>query len=912
MEWAVMDLSRPILWGKMKEACMVIIPYRKGCIADNDTMDKKRGNHPMQRHIKNLLIVWLLVAITLGALGAMPVPVQTHSQVYIEPGLLGAQESDLSVIVTADDWRAAARAVKQVDGQVTSELWLIDAVGALVPGNRLEHLAAVSGVRSIVHNKPVETATKPEPPAPPLLQESASIDDSNEGWVTDYRFPVPWDGSPDVITTSTWKQYRLVYPTPIDVGTDQYQLFYLGTEVTVAVVDSGIYFDEKVKAEMGQSLVKQFLGQADFVEPTCGSYAVRNKILSTGTQFTDHCFTGVDRSRDAYGHGTHVAGIIWNSLEEELIGVFLGIAPEARILGVRVLDKNGAGTYETVIQGIQYVVAHKDQFKIRVLNLSLSAAPTTPYFVDPLDRAVEGAWESGIVVVAAAGNEGPSAETITVPGNDPYVITVGAVDGRRTPGYWPDDIVPEWSSSGPTLDGFIKPDVLAPGAQIISYMYNGGSNDPNTASLALQHPNYSETASLFRMNGTSMSTAVVSGVVARMLQAHPALMPDQVKYRLMATARQVTTAEGDYGFNPLQQGAGRVWAPDAVLAELPDGAANSGMDIQGDLAHGWGSLDELGNPVLDWAELSHHYLGPVQKSLSDDGGFYLYYIDAPDGERVILGATDATTNQWLLPQDLAELTTWSVGRLVWSGGRLVWSGGRLVWSGMGELFDASGRLVWSGGELVYDGEALTEVTGRLVWSGAGELFDASGRLVWSGGKLVWSGAELLWSSGRLVWSGAGELFDASGRLVWSGGRLVWSGGQLLDDNDSLVWDGGELFDASGRLVWSGGRLVWSGANLTWTGGKLADASGRLVWSGGRLVWSGGEAFDPSLYQMWDCGPSLTWSAGRLVWSGDYPVWDSGRLVWSGGKLVWSGTNDWTALFNTQTSNATATSWVEWK
>ena len=130
------------------------------------------------------------------------------------------------------------------------------------------------------------------------------------------------------------------------------------------------------------------------------------------------------------------------------------------------------GTYESVIQGIQYVIEHQTQFNIRVLNLSISALQTTPYFIDPLNRAVEPAWKAGIVVVAAAGNEGSAAESISVPGNDPYVITVGAVDGRRTPGYWKDDLIPPWSASGPTLDGFIKPDLLAPGAQIVSFMHN--------------------------------------------------------------------------------------------------------------------------------------------------------------------------------------------------------------------------------------------------------------------------------------------------------------------------------------------------------------------------------------------------------------------------------------------------------
>ena len=185
-----------------------------------------------------------------------------------------------------------------------------------------------------------------------------------------------------------------------------------------------------------------------------------------------------------------------------------------------------------------------------------------PYFMDPLNRAVEEAWEAGIVVVAAAGNEGPGAETITVPGNDPYVITVGAVDGRRTPGYWKDDIIPSWSASGPTLDGFLKPDMLAPGAHVVSFMHNGllpAKIHPGAAApglLADQQPVPHERhqhGDRHHLGGCGADAA-----------EEPSLTPDQVKYRLMVTARQVNTPDGQPAFGLLQQGAGRIWAPDAV------------------------------------------------------------------------------------------------------------------------------------------------------------------------------------------------------------------------------------------------------------------------------------------------------------------------------------------------------------
>ena len=296
-------------------------------------------------------------------------------------------------------------------------------------------------------------------------------------------------------------------------------------------------------------------------------------------------------------------------------------------MSVRVLRSDGSGAYEDVIEGIQYVVENKDPLNIRVLNLSLSATPTTPYFADPLNRAVENAWLAGIAVVVAAGNTGPAGETITVPGNDPYVITVGAVDGKRTAGYWADDILPRWSATGPTLDGFAKPDVLAPGANIVSFMHNDRSNASKSARLVQNHPDYSATTNLFRMSGTSMSAVVTSGVVALMLQAHPELTPDEAKFRLIYSARPALTSFGAEAlpvYNIFQQGAGRIWAPDAVLGSFPTGgAANQGMDIQTDLAHDfWQSwVDRNNNGLvdpdeLDARELAFHYQGPVKK-----GGF---------------------------------------------------------------------------------------------------------------------------------------------------------------------------------------------------------------------------------------------------------------------------------------------------
>ena len=271
--------------------------------------------------------------------------------------------------------------------------------------------------------------------------------------------------------------WNIVNPPSIDVGADLVQNVKLsngdpinGKGVTIAVVDTGVYLDPFLKQKLGDLATIMFAGQADFVDKACNTTATGYK------QGEGYCFRPVGETVDGNGHGTIVSSIIINGFVDVNTGVTMGIAPGARVLSIRVLGNDGTGTYADVVQGIQYAVAQKNVYdtsqgtsgvNINVMNLSSSAYATVPYFVDPINRAVETAWAGGIVVVAAAGNSGPEAETITVPGNDPYVITVGAINDKRTAGFWSDDQLPGFSATGPTLDGFLKPDILAVGTNIV-------------------------------------------------------------------------------------------------------------------------------------------------------------------------------------------------------------------------------------------------------------------------------------------------------------------------------------------------------------------------------------------------------------------------------------------------------------
>ncbi len=284
-------------------------------------------------------------------------------------------------------------------------------------------------------------------------------------------------------------------------------------------------------------------------------------LVDTGVDslpdFSGRLVDGTDLSgegnpfQDSYGHGTFVAGLIAGNGASSS-GAYRGEAPSAGLVSVKVAGASGVTDVATVVKGIDWVIAHRQHDNIRVLNLSLGAVPAQSIALDPLDRAVEQAWRDGIVVVASAGNAGPSNGTITSPGNDPLVVTVGTLDdnGTVTPA---DDSIPSFSSVGPTMQGVFKPDLVAPGRSVISLRAPGSTVDSQYPSARIGDYN-------FVGSGSSFSTAVTSGAVALMLQARPELRPDEVKGRLLITATPGPTG------NPFVDGHGTLNALFATIA----------------------------------------------------------------------------------------------------------------------------------------------------------------------------------------------------------------------------------------------------------------------------------------------------------------------------------------------------------
>ena len=337
--------------------------------------------------------------------------------------------------------------------------------------------------------------------------------------------------SPDRPVQLTSQNEDCLSAVQADVAAAQYA--FDGTGIGVAVIDSGVSDHADLHTANGA-----------------------NRVV-----YSQSFVAGDTTTADAYGHGTHVAGLIAGSgvssgVANGYTQKFAGTAPNANIINLRVLDGNGSGTDSQVIAAIQQAIALKNTYNIRVISMSLGRPVFESYTLDPVDQAVESAWRAGIVVVVAAGNRGRDNSmgthgfaTIGVPGNDPAVITVGAT---RTMGTTTrvDDSIASYSSKGPTLvDHLVKPDLVAPGNRLVSLLARNSTLDLKNKYLEvgpiLGTPKY------FRLSGTSMATPVVSGAVALMLQQNPSLTPDQVKARLMKTAwkgfNQYTSSFDDLG-----------------------------------------------------------------------------------------------------------------------------------------------------------------------------------------------------------------------------------------------------------------------------------------------------------------------------------------------------------------------------
>ena len=391
---------------------------------------------------------------------------------------------------------------------------------------------------------------------------------------------------------------------------------------------------------------------------------------------------------DGYGHGTAMAGIIAGN--DGTAGGYSGVAPNARIVSVKVGATTGAADVSQIIAGIDWVTqhAHDPGFNIRVLNLSLGTDSIQSYQVDPLAHAAEVAWRHGIVVVVSAGNDGSTTNMIADPADDPYVLTVGAEDPRGTisPG---DDTVATFSQRG---TGTRRPDLVAPGAYVYGLLSPGST-------LSQQFPNAIFGGRFLRGSGTSQAAAVVSGVAADLLSVRPNLTPDQVKTILTSTTAKISSS------NPNYVGAGLVQLAPAVTAPLPSYGTQSFVP-----AAGTGSLEQ--------ARADNHVaLYGVTLTGEKD-------IFSQRWPSAVIAAAEESCTSWL--GGVFNGSTWSGS--TWSGS--TWSGS--TWSGSTWSGSTWSGSTWSGS--TWSGSTWSGST----WSGS----------TWSGS--TWSGTT--WSAA--TWMGA--------------------------------------------------------------------------------------------------------------------------------------------------------------
>ena len=423
------------------------------------------------RFLRPLLTLALLVAAGLG----LTAPAQAASSPALRQLAAAHPGRTVDAIVRLGAARSTAdgRAlVRRHGGRLTGDLHIIHGLAARMTARGAARLARDRGVTSVS----LDAAVAPQ---------GINTKDIRTAYPFAAAAPPVWNGSGVVPAT--------------------------GRGVGVAVVDTGI----------DGALPDFQVSETDHTSRVIGSAVINPNATSAG---------------DMYGHGTHVAGILAGNGNnradgDPLDGQYVGVAPEADLISVKVSSGDGEATVLDVIYGLQFVVDHKNDYNIRVVNLSLESTDTQSAATDPLDAAAESAWFAGIVVVAAAGNRGTAVDAVShAPCNDPYVISVGALDDMGTRGR-DDDVAASWSSHGTTQDGFAKPDIYAPGSHIVSTL----APDSSFAALC---PTCVVSGGYFRAGGTSMAAPVVAGVAALMLERRPSLTPNQVKGLIAAYARQ--------------------------------------------------------------------------------------------------------------------------------------------------------------------------------------------------------------------------------------------------------------------------------------------------------------------------------------------------------------------------------------
>ncbi len=435
----------------------------------------------MKKLFKRISILFAL-ALLLGAFGLGAAPAFQAAQ--LQPALAGlaaeSPDQTVRVMVAARGERAElVGLVESLGGAVVKDLHIINALAAEMPAGAAASLAQHAGVAWLSLDAPVVSSGKP-----------GGGGGGNGGG--------GGGGGSGSLPPST-------YLDTLGVR-DVWAMGYNGAGIGVAVIDSGISVDRDFSTEPGKPFTR-VVKAVNFANSTTTS--------------------------DEYGHGTHVAGIIGGHGGASG-GLYSGIASGVNLISLKISDDYGMAYESDTVEALQWVLDNKAQYNIRVVNLSIQSASEVSYHNSPLAAATEILWFNGVVVVAATGNwSGGNVYPLNAPpANDPFIITVGATDEKGTARVNDDNYMSS-SVFGSTQDGHFKPEIWAPGKDIISVLAHSSDWDN-------LYPDREIMNEYFRISGTSMATPMVSGAVALLLQAEPGLTPDQVKYRVMEATNWVS------------------------------------------------------------------------------------------------------------------------------------------------------------------------------------------------------------------------------------------------------------------------------------------------------------------------------------------------------------------------------------
>jgi serine protease AprX len=710
------------------------------------------------------------------------------AQTFIEDGVPGSGTQHVIITVAPGYENDVIRTVASRGGRIRSQHPSIHGLAADINGADVAALAK-HGVVAITRDLPVHLTSTSE-----FSGQSAP------------------DGVPQPMTVSTLRSTLGLTPGDESNLTSGIN----GSGVGIAVIDSGI----APSSDFGNR-IKAFY---DFTQ-----------LNADGTPSTPAPY-------DDLGHGTHVAGLIASAGAPPSY-MFQGVAPNANLIVVKVLDNQGASTTSRVIAAIEFIVKNQRTLGVQIINLSMGHPVTAPAKFDPLVQAIENAVRHNIVVVVAAGNDGPGYASVNSPGNAPSAITVGAADGKTTVTR-ADDYVPSFSSRGPTwYDGLAKPDVVAPGVNLFS--------DAALGSTLAQNPAYPQESvdgmALLDLSGTSMAAAVATGVIALELDADA----NQNRYPLRANAVKAIleyTAVPLTNVDALTQGAGEINAAGAIqlASSINTLTPMRAWWLQSDV----NPTSAIGSNTYDWAQ-------NIIWGTSVLSGQVVFYNNPAWVNTISWGTA--------VPQD-------NTGRIIGSkhvgffAANIIW-GTDVSVKRFNIVFgtDDGDNIIWG-----------TDEGDNIIWGTQLAPFRILG--AHQGSSIRWAkqdATDIIQST------------DDGDNIIWGtddGDNIIW--GTWAADGDNIIWG----TTAESNIIWGtddGDNIIWGtsgqGDNIIW-GTSTPQSQVTTNANGDNIIW--GTEGDNIIWGTFD-GDNIIWGTNddRIIWGAD----DGDNIIWgtdNGDNIIW--------------------------